>query len=459
MLNTTISKKQMLLLVVDLIIVTGSIFLSATIVIGFRNGISYIEANYISFCLTGCIYIFAFFYSDLYDFRKDFRLPYNLVTVASVSVVAFMIVTLCFYFNWSLRLGRGIFLINGILITIFLIAWRYLYSHFTAHPQYQTRTLIVGAGWAGKTILEEIKKTKGAGLNIVAFADDDPVKVGTFIDGVPVTCNGNNLIEEIKNNKISQIVVAITHEKQKDLIRTLIKCSQKGIVIIDMPSLYEILTGKVPFNHIDDLWLLNRLIDQSKFHVEKIKRGMDIVLSFIMLLTFSPLIPIICLLIKNSSTGSVFFVQERLGKDGKPFRMIKFRSMFENAEAKTGAVYARDGDARITGVGKFLRKWRLDEIPQFINVIKGDMSLVGPRPEREVFINEYQEEIPFYTQRLAVRPGITGWAQAKYMYSASFEQTEEKLKYDLYYIKNLSFLLDCIILFLTVKVILFGRGK
>lgn len=459
MVRGPISKKQILLVIVDLIIVIGSIFLASTIVIGFDNGLNYIKVNYLSFCLTGCIYIFAFFYSGLYDFRKDFRLPHNLVTIAYVSVIAFIIVTFCFYISWSLRLGRGIYLINGILITLFLISWRYAYSHIVTRPQFQTRTLIVGAGEAGKTILTEIKNSKGAGLKIIAFADDDKTKLNTIVGGVPVLCDKNNLLETMEKYKITQIIVAVTHEKQKGLIKALIKCSQRGAVIVDMPSFYELLTGKVPFDHIDDLWLLNSLTSQSKFHVEKIKRLMDIVLASVLLLLTSPIIPIIVLLIKKGSSGGIFFVQERVGKDAKPFKMFKFRSMFQNAEQKTGAVFASDNDVRITGVGKFLRKWRLDEIPQLINVIKGDMSLVGPRPEREVFISEFQEKIPFYAQRLAVRPGLTGWAQAKYLYSSSFEQTEEKLKYDLYYIKNLSFILDCIILFHTVKVIVFGRGK
>ncbi|MDO8140800.1 MAG: sugar transferase, partial [Candidatus Brocadiales bacterium] len=147
------------------------------------------------------------------------------------------------------------------------------------------------------------------------------------------------------------------------------------------------------------------------------------------------------------------------GKDGRKFTIMKFRTMVENAESRTGAVYASDNDPRITKIGRFLRKWRLDEIPQLLNVIKGDMSLIGPRPEREVFIREFEEKIPFYTQRLLVRPGLTGWAQAKYPYASSIEQTEEKLQYDLYYIKNMSFILDVVVFLKTIRVVLLGKGK
>ena len=459
MIKRSISKRRLLLVIIDLIIVIGSIFLSSIIVIGSQSGIYYIKTNYFSYFITGCIYIFAFYMADLYDFRKDFRAPSQLFTIACASIAAFIIATFCFYVNWSLRIGRGVFLMNGILITYFLISWRYLYSHLMTQPKFQKKGLIVGAGWAGKTIFEEIKKAEGYGLRIIGFLDDDNTKMGSKIDSVPVICNRSNLLEVVKENDITQIVVAITGEKHVDLLKDLIKCSQDGVAIADMPALFENLTGKIPFNHIDDLWLLNSLSRKSKFQVQKIKRVFDVISSFILLMICSPIIPIIAFLIKRNSEGSIFYVQERLGMNNKRFKIIKFRSMVQNAEEKTGAVYVKDQDERVTSIGKFLRKWRLDEIPQLINVFKGDMSLVGPRPEREVFINEYQEKIPFYVERLLVRPGLTGWAQVKFPYASSVAHTEEKLQYDLFYIKNMSILLDIIILLQTVKVILFGKGK
>jgi len=172
-----------------------------------------------------------------------------------------------------------------------------------------------------------------------------------------------------------------------------------------------------------------------------------------------PVMVVLAIAIKCDSRGRIFYTQERVGKDGRKFTIMKFRTMVENAESLTGAVYAADNDPRITKIGRFLRKWRLDEIPQLLNVIKGDMSLVGPRPEREVFIREFEEKIPFYTQRLLVRPGLTGWAQVKYPYTSSIEQTEEKLQYDLYYIKNMSFILDVVVMLKTIRVVLFGKGK
>lgn len=459
MLNHNISKKQIVLVMVDLFIVIGSMFSSSIIIIGFDNGLNYVERNFISFCVTGGIYFFTFYMCRLYDFRRDFRSPNDLMTMAIVSIAAFIIATFIFYVNWSLKLGRGIFLLNGFFITSFLLSWRYFYSHLWSRPKFQTRSLIIGAGGAGKTVLEAIKNTRGCGLSVIGFIDDDKLKKESLIDGSPVLGNSNDLPEIVKTYHISHLIVAITHEKCSEMLKVLIRCSHEGIGITDMPTLYECLTGKVPLKHIDDLWLLNSLIRQSKFHVQKIKRGMDIVLSLLILLIFLPVLPVIILLIKKGSKGSIFYLQERMSKNGNPFNIIKFRSMIENAEEQTGAVFASDGDSRITGVGRFLRKWRIDEVPQLINVLKGDMSLVGPRPEREFFVKKYEETIPFYSQRLAVQPGLTGWAQIKFSYAASFEQAEEKLQYDLYYIKNLSFVLDVIILLQTIKVILFGKGK
>jgi exopolysaccharide biosynthesis polyprenyl glycosylphosphotransferase len=207
------------------------------------------------------------------------------------------------------------------------------------------------------------------------------------------------------------------------------------------------------------MWMLHIAIGKPKLYSRLIKPVIETCIALALFILLIPVMPIIAILIKCDSRGRVFYTQERIGKDGRKFTIMKFRTMVENAESRTGAVYASDNDPRITKIGRFLRKWRLDEIPQLLNVIKGDMSLIGPRPEREVFIREFEEKIPFYTQRLLVRPGLTGWAQAKYPYASSIEQTEEKLQYDLYYIKNMSFILDVVVFLKTIRVVLFGKGK
>lgn len=454
-----IAKRLILLVIGDLLIVNGSLFLSAIIRLGLSGGWEYIRNNPSSFVLTGMVFIFTFFFTELYDTRKDFKSIGNIMTVAFASTSACVLTTFLFYISWSLRIGRGVFIINGLLITLFIIGWRVLYSYLLDQPIFKKNVLILGAGWAGKTILQEINKSKKSGLKVAGFIDDDPLKQGKRVDGFPVFGDRYTVHKIIHQNDIGLIISAITHEKHADLLKALIKCSWNGIDIVDMPTIYEQLTGKIPFKHINDMWMLHVVISKPKLYGKLVKPLLEVFFSLMLFVLLIPAIAIVAAAVKMSSRGRVFYTQERIGKDGKEFTIIKFRTMVENAESGTGAVYTADNDPRITKIGRFLRKWRLDEIPQLLNVIKGEMSLVGPRPERYVFIKEFEEKIPFYTQRLAVRPGLTGWAQVKYPYASSIEQTEEKLQYDLYYIKNMSFLLDLVVLVKTVKVVLFGSGK
>lgn len=458
-LNSPVSRRLLILIAGDLIIVNGSVFLSAILRLGLSDGWDYIRNNPVSFVLTGIVFIFTFLFAELYDTRKDFKSIGNIMSITFASASALIITTFLFYINWSLRIGRGVFIINGLLIAVFIIGWRTLYSYLLDQPLFKKNVLIVGAGWAGKTILQEINKAKKAGLKVAGFVDDNPQKKESSIEGLPVFGDRYTLPVVIRQNDISLIVNAITHEKHADLIKTLINCSWNGIEIVDMPTLYEQLTGKIPFKHINDMWMLHVVISKPKLYGKLVKPLVEILFALILFVLLLPAMMIIALLIKMDSQGRIFYTQERVGKDGKEFTIIKFRTMVENAELTTGAVYTSDNDPRITKIGKFLRKWRLDEIPQLLNVIRGEMSLMGPRPERHVFIREFEEKIPFYTQRLAVKPGLTGWAQVKYPYASSIEQTEEKLQYDLYYIKNMSFLLDFVVFLKTIQVVLFGSGK
>ena len=457
--NYPVSKRLIMLIFGDLLIVNGSIFLSAILRLGLNAGWGYIQSNPWSFILTGWIYIITFFSMELYDIRKDFKSIGNVMTITLASTSAFVITTLLFYMNWSLRIGRGVFILNGILIILFIIGWRILYSYLLEQPIFKRNALIVGAGWAGKTILQEINRSQKSGLRMVGFIDDDPLKKGKLVEGASVLGDRDSIDEVIRQNDVDLIIAAITHEKHADLIKALINCSWKGIDIIDMPAIYEQLTGKIPFKHINNMWMLHIAIGKPKLYSRLIKPVLEAIIALILFVLLIPVMVVLAIVIKYDSRGRIFYTQERVGKDGRKFTIMKFRTMAENAESLTGAVYAADNDPRITKIGRFLRKWRLDEIPQLLNVIKGDMSLVGPRPEREVFIREFEEKIPFYTQRLLVRPGLTGWAQVKFPYASSIEQTEEKLQYDLYYIKNMSFILDFVVFLKTIRVVLFGKGK
>lgn len=457
--NHPVSKRLIMLIAGDLLIVNGAIFLAAILRLGLDSGWWYIKSNPLSFVLTGAIFIITFFSAELYDTRRDFKSVGSVMAITVASISAFIITTFLFYMNWSLRIGRGVFVLNGALITLFIVGWRFLYSYLIEQQIFKRNILIVGAGWAGKTIAQEIARSEKSGLKIVGFIDDDPVKKGKSIEGYPVLGDRYAIGKVIGRNDIDMVVTAITHEKHADLIKALINCSWQGTDVIDMPALYEQLTGKIPFKHINNMWMLHIAIGKPKLYSRLIKPVIEIVSALVLFVLLLPVMAAVAVLIKLDSGGRIFYTQERTGKDGRKFIIIKFRTMVENAESVTGAVYAADNDPRVTKIGRLLRKWRLDEIPQLLNVIRGDMSLIGPRPERDVFIREFEEKIPFYTQRLLVKPGMTGWAQVKFPYASSMEQTEEKLQYDLYYIKNGSFLLDAVILLKTIRVVLFGKGK
>ena len=299
----------------------------------------------------------------------------------------------------------------------------------------------------------------------------------------PSWASSSQLAEIITSHKISMLVMAITHSNPIGLLNNLVRFSLMGVQLIDMPSLYEFLAGKIPTDHISDVWLLIHSLHSNKIYYRHFKRLTDLVLASIGLALTWPLWVLIAVAVKLDSPGPIFFGQERLGKDGKPFRILKFRTMINDAE-KGGPQFACQNDCRITRVGRILRKTRLDELPQLHNILKGDMSFIGPRPEREVFIQEFQqavpdlregrraadaqgcnvlcgykERIPYYSYRLLVKPGITGWAQVMHTYAANLEETEEKLRYDLYYIKNMNLLLDLAILLKTIRIVLFGAGR
>jgi lipopolysaccharide/colanic/teichoic acid biosynthesis glycosyltransferase len=279
------------------------------------------------------------------------------------------------------------------------------------------------------------------------------------------------------------VVVAITHEKTSPLLNNLVRLSFTGVQIIDMPSLYEVLAGEIPTDHISDVWLLFHSLNSGRVYYRLFRRVIDLSLAALGLGLTWPVWALIAAAIKLDSRGPVFFRQERLGKDGRPFQIIKFRTMVDDAES-AGPRFAYTGDPRITRVGRILRRARLDELPQLYNIFKGEMSFIGPRPERQVFIEKFQqlvpmlregrratdppgsqvvysyrESIPYYSYRLLVKPGITGWAQVMYPYAATLEEAKEKLQYDLYYIKNMSLVLDLAILLKTIRIVLFGRGR
>jgi len=309
-----------------------------------------------------------------------------------------------------------------------------------------------------KEIGSEILSMKSLGYQIVGFIDKDPAMVGVRLLNPSVIGEYRQLPMIAQEKRINRIIVALTEQRGSLPIDGLLRCKLSGIMIDEGITFFEQITGKIPLEGLKPSWLI--FSDGFKIKKSKkiVKRAMDLVFSIIGLILTVPIYLIFSLLIRLDSPGPVLYRQERIGENGKRFSLLKFRSMRLDAEADLGPVWAQDDDARITRIGKFLRRTRIDELPQLFNVLKGEMSFVGPRPERPWFVEQLEKEIPYYMLRFSVKPGITGWAQIKYRYGASVKDAFEKLQYELYYIKNLSFSLDLAIIFSTIRVVLSGKG-
>jgi exopolysaccharide biosynthesis polyprenyl glycosylphosphotransferase len=291
--------------------------------------------------------------------------------------------------------------------------------------------------------------------------DDDPGKVGKILGGVPILAGNDRLLENIESNSISEIVIAITGEMKGSTFQNLLEAQQRGMEIIPMPSLYEELLGRVPINHLESEWLIRSFVNESRVDgfYELAKRLLDILLSLVGLFICILLTPFTAILIFLDSGLPILYSQVRSGMTGKPYNIYKFRTMRTDAEKNGKVQVTVEHDERITHVGNILRRSHIDELPQFWNVLVGDMSIVGPRAERPELIIEYQKQIPLYRARLLVKPGITGWAQINYGYTSTTIQTVIKLEYDLYYIKHRNLLMDITIILRTLTQVIGFQGR
>jgi exopolysaccharide biosynthesis polyprenyl glycosylphosphotransferase len=338
--------------------------------------------------------------------------------------------------------------------------WRWVYAITLTQGALRQKAIIIGAGWAGRTLAELLQAEYAAEIQLVGFLDDDSAKQKVHVANVPVLGPTTDVLDIACDQGADAVVYAITHRVQPGMFQTLLDCQAAGLSVIQMPALYETLTGRVPVEHVRSDWLLPGEVTggQAALTYRLFARLLDWVFGLIAGAFLLVVGPVLAILIKLDSPGPVFYRQVRLGRGGMPIELLKFRSMIANAEEEIGAQWAARDDPRVTRVGRFLRRTRLDELPQVINILHGDIRLVGPRPERPEFINQLEQELPFYRARLAVKPGLTGWAQVEYRYGSTVEDALIKLEYDLYYIKNRSVLLDVSILLKTIGVILLFKG-
>lgn len=357
-----------------------------------------------------------------------------------------------------LRLSRTGYLLALLLSLPVAAAGRLLVLALGSAPGLKQRVLFLGASPLAERLIEAVRQVRGYGCEVLGYVDDRPPDRIHLTNGIQVLGSTKDLQRVAAETRANTIVVTLLQRRGKFPVAEVLDCKLAGIRVQDWPDFYEQITGKIAVEELRPSWLVFSEGFNRTQITRSVKRAWDIVFSLVFLLAGAPLYALIAILIKLDSPGPILFGQERVGERGRVFRMLKFRTMAADAEKQTGPVWTRDNDPRITRVGQSLRRTRLDEFPQIINVLKGDMSFVGPRPERPHFVAQLQERIPFYSQRHTVKPGITGWAQVKYRYGASMEDALEKLQYDFYYIKNLSIFLDLIILMHSVQVILFGKG-
>jgi exopolysaccharide biosynthesis polyprenyl glycosylphosphotransferase len=381
--------------------------------------------------------------------------------IAIAAFVGLLAYSLAFILTQDTNLPRvavGAFLLFASLLTL---VWRMLFIRLYKTTGQRRRILVIGAGRAGQTLAELYESLGMRSFNIIGFVDDDKQKLRKKYHGLPVLGSSDTLLNLIDTFHVSDLVVAINGEIKGATFQTILDAQERGVEVTRMPILYEEMTGRVPVHHLESDWIIRSFVDEvrvSGFY-ELTKRLLDILgglAGMVILLVFSPFISLAILI---DSGFPIFYSQTRLGRGASRFSIYKFRTMKQNAEQDGEAKLAEKNDPRVTRVGDFLRKSRLDEFPQFWNVLRGEMSLVGPRAERPELIAEFQKQVPFYRARLLVKPGLTGWAQINYGYYASVTEMSVKLEYDLYYIKHRTLTMDFQIILRTIGTVLRRTGR
>ena len=458
------SERLLILRALDLLSLNGALVLALGLQPQYRLDGTLLLRHPLWFLILSLLWLLFAQAFDAYEPKVAGRFSSSAPAVLKAGLATCGLYLLIPYITPPLPSSRSDLLAFPLIAVGALIATRRFYSLALTRPALHRRALIIGAGWAGRTIAEALAEHGDGTYQIVGFLDDDPAKQGLALHAsrftLSVLGDRHSLPTLIRQHHVDVLILAITHEVNGELLQILTDCLELGVEIIPMPVLYEQLTGRVPIEHIGSNWYVAMPIHHplTRPFNRLMKRIMDIVGATLGLIILALAFPIIALAIYIDSPGPIFYTQERVGQGGRVFRAYKFRSMVPDAE-KGQAVWARENDPRVTRVGRILRKTHIDEFPQFLNILKGEMSAVGPRPERPEFVEELAREIPFYRVRHAVKPGMAGWALVKYGYASSKEDTVVKLQYDLYYIKHWSVWLDLVILLKTVLDMLTLRGR
>ncbi|SMC26409.1 sugar transferase, PEP-CTERM system associated/exopolysaccharide biosynthesis polyprenyl glycosylphosphotransferase [Desulfacinum hydrothermale DSM 13146] len=408
--------------------------------------------------ITTVVVQLSLYYHELYEMKARESVLELAIRLLQALGVACILLAALYAMDAKLIIANKIFFLALFLLVFGLLSWRFAYQYICERKLLTESILLLGNGQMANLIAREINRNLDSGYVVRALVEPQAATDRHPVWNCPVYRDYDTLCERALEDGIRRIVVALDERRGNFPVRALLRCKMMGISVLDGVSFFEALSGRIPVEKANPSWLIfsegfrrHRLLTVGK-------RCLDIAFALIGLVLSAPIMLVVACAVKFTSEGPVFFRQERVGQYERPIVVVKFRTMVKDAEKQTGAVWASDSDPRVTPVGRVLRKLRLDELPQFWNVLKGDMSFVGPRPERPVFVARLKEQIPFYGERHVVKPGITGWAQVNYGYGASEEDALRKLEYDLFYIKHMSLFLDLYVILKTVQIVLFGKG-
>jgi len=456
MVRPGMRSKRLILVVGDLAIYQAALFLMLWLRYGRVEDAAW-RLHAVPFGIVSLLWVVGSYIAGLYDFNvlkngiKFFRLYLEgMIANLAVALAFFYLIpflgieprtNLFLYFAIALLLGYG---------------WRLAYNRLITNVMFRNRMLFVGTG-ADAAKIRALLERSATGFELVAVAETAP---GTRFDDGQVAwfLSPDSIDRAVREQKIHTILLGHEPDEVPGLRDALYRTLFTPVALIDRTKLEESMTGRIPLEYVSQTWFLEHLRESEKTWYEALKRVMDVILAIPVALVTLVLFPFVALAVKISSRGRVLYSQVRVGKLGKPFRIWKFRTMRQDAESDGRPHWAEKDDPRVTGVGRFLRATRIDELPQIWNVLKGDMSLIGPRPERPEFVDELTRQMPFYALRHLTRPGLTGWAQVKFPYAGTVEDNLQKLQFDLYYIKHRSLLIDAAIILRTIGVMLRRQG-
>src|SRR4051812_18913521 len=452
--NRYVSTRGLTVFAGELLLIFGSVALAALV-----QNTPDLSSNLWKIALVTLVCQLCLYYNDFYDLTVVHSNRELIVRLLQAAGAASIVLAALYFAAPRLMIGNGIFVSALFVFLVAILGWRLAFNSVTGSLRLdEERVLFVGTGETARKVARQILDQHDFAYRVIGFIDDDASRIGERIVNPAIIGTPADIERLIAEHQVDRIVVGLSDRRGKLPVEELLRAKMAGVRVEEATTTYERVTGKILIDDLRPSWL----IFSDGFRVSRLsrmmKRTIDLTLALALAVLTLPLMVLTALMVLLDDGAPVLYRQERVGKNGRRFVLSKSRSMRKDAKKGGKPIWATARDDRVTRIGRFMRKTRLDELPQLWNVVLGDMSFVGPRPERPFFVDQLSLQIPFYQQRHAVKPGLTGWAQVRYRYGSSLEDAMEKLRYDLYYIKHLSVFFDLTIVFDTVKVVLFRKG-